>query len=363
MRLAVDIDIPYIETFLEQLSTEFSWDVIKFSDSFLNNKVINECDAIFVRSTSKIDDNLMKGSKISFIGSATSGYDHIDSKYMDWNSIDNKCFVAKGCNADAVVNYVLTSMSLLISKQELSVSDTVGIIGYGNVGSLLKQRLDMFNIKCYFYDPYIDSDEKGCKDDIRDILNCDIVSLHTSYSKSGYFPSHNLLNQENLIDSNLKFLINSSRGEVVDEEYLLSQTMFKYISDVWSNEPDCSKKAINNAYMSTPHIAGYSVQAKKNASISLIKSFCEFFKINIHIDNSSFKTNLSNFDDFPEIDLVENKFPCSFFKDLFDIELCSNNFKHDYLEKGDRFSDIRKSFKHINDYSIYNLEDIARKFN
>ena len=151
MRLAVDIDIPYIETFLEQLSTEFNWDVIKFSDSFLNNKVINECDAIFVRSTSKIDDSLIKDSRISFIGSATSGYDHIESKYMNWNSPDKKCFVARGCNADAVVNFVLTSIAVLISKKELSVNDTVGIVGYGSVGSLLKQRLDMFNIKSFFY--------------------------------------------------------------------------------------------------------------------------------------------------------------------------------------------------------------------
>ena len=114
MRLAVDVDIPYIENFLEQLSAKFSWDVIKFSDSFLNNKVISECDAIFVRSTSKIDDSLIKDSRISFIGSATSGHDHIDNKYMNWTSSDKKCFVAKGCNAEAVVNYVLTLMSLLI---------------------------------------------------------------------------------------------------------------------------------------------------------------------------------------------------------------------------------------------------------
>ena len=362
MRLAVDVDIPYIENFLEQLSAEFSWDVIKFSDSFLNNKVISECDAIFVRSTSKIDDSLIKDSRISFIGSATSGHDHIDNKYMNWTSSDKKCFVAKGCNAEAVVNYVLTIMSLLISKKEISVNDSVGIVGYGNIGSLLKQKLDMFNIKSYFYDPYINSTKKGCKDNIRDILNCDIVSLHASYSKIGHFPSHHLLNQGNLTDSKLKFLINSSRGEVVDEEYLQNQTTFKYISDVWSNEPYCSKKAINNAYLSTPHIAGYSVQAKKNASTSLIRSFCNFFNINIHIEDSSIKTNVSNFD-IPEIDLIENKFPCTFFRDLFDIELCSNNFKHSYLEKGDLFPDIRKSFKHINDYSIYDIEDAARKFN
>ena len=361
MKIAVDRDIPYIEIFVEQLSNEYGWDVIKFSNSSLNNQLIKDCDAIFVRSTSKIDDNLLKDSKISFIGSATSGYDHIESKYMNWNSPDKKCFVAKGCNADAVVNFVLTSIAVLISKQELSVNDTVGIVGYGNIGSLLKQRLDMFNIKSFFYDPYMDIGLGG-KDNIKDILNCDIVSLHSSYSKTGLFPSHHLLNQENLLNANLKFLINSSRGEVVDEEFIQNQTMFKYISDVWCNEPYCSKKAINNAYLSTPHIAGYSVQAKKNASQDVIKSFCEFFNINIYLDHSSLEADISIVD-IPQIDLAENKFPCKFFKDLFDIELCSNNFKHNYLKKDEHFSDIRKSFKYINDYSIFNLKDTARKFN
>tara|TARA_B000000475_G_C15772084_1_gene355686 strand:- start:22 stop:645 length:624 start_codon:yes stop_codon:yes gene_type:complete len=202
----------------------------------------------------------------------------------------------------------------------------------------------------------------GGKDNIKDILNCDIVSLHSSYSKTGLFPSHHLLNQENLLNANLKFLINSSRGEVVDEEFIQNQTMFKYISDVWCNEPYCSKKAINNAYLSTPHIAGYSVQAKKNASQDVIKSFCEFFNINIYLDHSSLEADISIVD-IPQIDLAENKFPCKFFKDLFDIELCSNNFKHNYLKKDEHFSDIRKSFKYINDYSIFNLKDTARKFN
>ena len=361
MRLAVDAEIPYIEIFLEKISSEYSWDVIKFSDSSLTNKAIKECDAIFIRSTSKIDDNLIKDSQISFIGSATSGYDHIESKYMDWNSSEHKCFVASGCNADAVVNYVLTSIAVLISKQALSVNDTVGIVGYGNVGSLLKHRLDMFNIKSFFYDPYADLGLKG-KDNIKDILNCDVVSLHASYSKTGQFPSHHLLNQQNLMDAKLKFLINTSRGEVVDEEFIQNQTIFKYISDVWSNEPNCSKKAIKNAYLSTPHIAGYSVQAKKNASKDIMKGFCEFFNVNINLDYASIETNISN-TFIPEIDLVENKFPCKFFKDLFDIELCSNNFKNNYLEKDGRFSDIRKSFKYINDYSIFNLEDLAGKFN
>ena len=140
MRLAVDVDIPYIENFLEQLSADLSWDVIKFSDSFLNNKVISECDAIFVRSTSKIDDSLIKDSRISFIGSATSGHDHIDNKYMNWTLLDKKCFVAKGCNADAVANYVLTIMSLLISKKEISVMVTFVFLGKENMEFLLKKN-------------------------------------------------------------------------------------------------------------------------------------------------------------------------------------------------------------------------------
>ena len=265
MKLAVDKDIPYLDSFLEILANEYKWDIIKFSDSYIVKSFIKNCDAIFIRSTLNINDELIHKSKIRYIGSATSGYDHIDTDLINWDSSEKKCFIAKGCNSDAVVNYVLSAIAFLISNKQFSVSDSVGIIGYGRIGSLLKQKLDMFNIRSSYFDPYINTNDNDSENKLKRILNCDLVSLHCSHSKTGEFPSHNLINEKTMKHANLNFLINSSRGEVVDEEYILNQTIFKYIADVWFNEPVCSKQNINDAYLSTPHIAGYSIQAKKNA--------------------------------------------------------------------------------------------------
>ena len=110
------------------------------------NDMLKDCEAIFIRSTTYIDSDLIENTPIKYIGSATSGFDHIDNNYLNWNSIDRKCFIAKGCNSFAVVNYVLACLGFLIKLKNFSSADSVGIIGYGNIGSLLSKTLDILGL-------------------------------------------------------------------------------------------------------------------------------------------------------------------------------------------------------------------------
>ena len=354
MKLAIDKDIPYISTFTKELCKKYDWEIFFFKDSDLSNALLKDCDAIFIRSTTYIDSDLIENTSIKYIGSATSGFDHIDNIYLSWNSIDRKCFIAKGCNSFAVVNYVLTCLGYLIKLKKFSTKDRIGIIGYGNIGSLLSKTLNNLDIKNFCYDPY--KSEYHLKKNLKDILNCKVVSIHASYSKEGIYPSYKLINKSCIENCNLKYLINSSRGEIVDEDYVLSNQSINYIADVWTNEPNCSKINIKKALLATPHIAGYSNQAKIRATQELIKSFCNFFKI--HMSNNQIKNTEKLFYDFSNSHNFIDKFPYKFFHQLFDIEKCSKKFKDQLLRKNYRFSDIRKSFKYIDDFSLYNFEDI-----
>ena len=354
MKLAIDKDIPYISTFTKDLCKKYDWEIFFFKDSDLSNDLLKDCEAIFIRSTTYIDSDLIENTPIKYIGSATSGFDHIDNNYLNWNSIDRKCFIAKGCNSFAVVNYVLACLGFLIKLKNFSSADSVGIIGYGNIGSLLSKTLDILSIKNFCYDPY--KSKYNHKKNLKDILNCKVVSVHASYSKEGIHPSYKLINKSSIQDCRLNYLINTSRGEIVDEDYVLNNQSIDYIGDVWTNEPNCSKRNIKKALLATPHIAGYSNQAKIKATQLLLESFCDFFDIDLNANQIRNTDKL--FYDFSNSHNFIDNFPYKFFQQLFDIEQCSKKFKDQLLRKDYKFSDIRKSFKYIDDFSIYNFEDI-----
>lgn len=249
----------------------------------LDNSTIKNADVLLVRSVTKVDFSLLKNSKVAFIGSATSGIDHIDTEYLKKNNIS---FVhAPGSNARSVAEYVLSSLFAIAEYENFDISKkTVGIIGYGQVGSKVKYFLESVGTKCLLNDPPLaEQESEESYHELEQILKADIITLHVPLTTGGQYPTSQLIN-ESFLDK-LKpnvILINTSRGEVVDESALLS---FKatnpdatFILDVWCDEPEISINLLRQCFIGTPHIAGYSYDGKLKATKILAKALFKYTK-------------------------------------------------------------------------------------
>ena len=247
----------------------------------INPGTVKDADVLLVRSVTRVDETLLKGSAVRFVGSATSGIDHIDQTYLENAGI---CFAhAPGSNARSVAEYVLSSLFAIAELQDFSLTDkTVGIIGCGEVGSRLRHFLQCLNIKCLIHDPprqlHQPDDDYV---DLETIATADIISLHVPLDSEPDYPTRNLVDANFL--SKLKndvILINTSRGEVINEVDL---TSFKQhhpeatlVLDVWHHEPDINLELLQQTLIATPHIAGYSFDGKLKATRMLYRALQAF---------------------------------------------------------------------------------------
>lgn len=276
MKIIVDNAIPYIkDRFPENVEVEY------VSGSEFTPAIMKDADALVVRTRTKCNSDLLKGSSVKFISTATIGTDHIDIPWCEKNGITVKN--APGCNAPGVAQYVFSSLFKVGFDPE---KHTLGIIGYGNVGHIVATWAKEMDIKILISDP--PRYEEGKKDmeyhDLDYILkNSDAVTLHVPLTKDGNHPTFKLIGKEEI--GKMKtgaILVNSSRGGVVDEESLkpaLKEKKVKAITDVWENEPQIDSELVNLTSIATPHIAGYSEEGKKRATRMALESISDFFGI------------------------------------------------------------------------------------
>ena len=238
-----------------------------------------DCEILIVRSRTKVNKQLLDGTKVKFVGSTVAGLDHVDENYLKENAIS---FVsAQGCNANAVTEYVISALSNLANDHNFDLSTkTLGIIGVGNVGSRLDFKAKQLGIRTLLNDPIREANEGNNKFvDLDVALSADIVTFHTPLSFSGTHPTHNLLGSQNfnLIKEDT-ILINAARGGIIDESLWEMTKTKENIIDCWENEPNINNKLQSNAYWATPHIAGHSIDAKFMGSFMIYKELCSFTK-------------------------------------------------------------------------------------
>ncbi|MCK5718429.1 MAG: 4-phosphoerythronate dehydrogenase [Thiomargarita sp.] len=233
---------------------------------------LGDAEILLVRSVTKVNQELLANSSIRFVGSATIGLDHIDLAYLEQQSIHFAN--AAGSNANAVTEYVISSLVIIAEQQGFELKDKkVGIIGCGHVGSKLLQKLQVLEVSCLIYDPLLQAKTNDLVfSDLNTVLSSsDIISLHIPLEKSGLYPTHNLVNADFLkqLKANV-ILINTSRGGVIDETALLNALQFKpkmqVVLDVWQNEPNINLALLNKIRLGTPHIAGHSFDGKIQAT-------------------------------------------------------------------------------------------------
>lgn len=272
MRLVID-DACYA---YDEIFSQFG-EIVAIPGRSIDQASVQDADVLIVRSRTKVNQVLLEGSKVKFVGSTVAGLDHVDQDYLAKNNIT--FFSAQGCNSMAVAEFVISAIINLADELDFDYTQkTLGIIGVGNVGSRLAAKAQLMGIKTLLNDPPRQVRENLPEFvDLDAALSADIVTFHTPLTFDGKHPSYQLLNENNFHNiSDQTILFNAARGGVIVEDiWQKTQTMVNII-DCWENEPNINQNLQKTAYWATPHIAGHSVDAKFMGSFMVYKALCDF---------------------------------------------------------------------------------------
>jgi len=245
----------------------------------IDRQSLLDCEILIVRSRTKVNKELLEGTKVRFVGSTVAGLDHIDEAYLQENNITLAS--AQGCNANAVAEYVISALAILANDCSFDLSSkTLGIIGVGNVGSRVDFKAKQLGITTLLNDPPRQEIEgnKGFFN-LNTALSSDIVTFHTPLTFSGSYPTLNLLGSHNFdLITEDTILINTARGGVIDEDLWENTKTKANVIDCWVDEPNINSKLQSSAYWATPHIAGHSIDAKFMGSYMIYKNLSSFTK-------------------------------------------------------------------------------------
>jgi len=261
--------------------------VVLFNGRELSNHdlIVGNADILFTRSQTKIDESLLKNTKVKLIATATTGTDHIDDEYL--NNVRIPFYDAGGCNSNSVAEFVVFSILKWALEKRINLSEKkIGIIGFGRIGKLVARYSSLLGLAIFVNDPPLFTSNYNFPADtsylnLEDLFaECDIITNHVPLIFSGKHPTFNLIGCElvKLMKPDALF-IHHSRGGVVDDSSLLTQKNEKklYLSiDVWNNEPDFNVELAYNCEIATPHISGYSYDGKLNGTLTLLKIFESF---------------------------------------------------------------------------------------
>lgn len=272
MKIVVDENIPLATAFFESAA-----DIVRLPGRQLSAADVQDAEALLVRSVTRVDEQLLKGSRVGFVGTCTIGMDHLDQSYLNRAGI---AFAnAPGCNANSVVEYVYAALCRLDVDWR---SRSVGIIGCGNVGGALHRALKSQGVECRCYDPFLNREQNPDLTDLEEVLQCDIVSLHTPLTTAGRYPSRHMLDYSQLSKlRNDAVLLNCGRGAVIDNLALLQvireRSDLQVVLDVWEGEPEINLELLERVQLGTPHIAGYSFDGKLKGTAMIYQAFCRHF--------------------------------------------------------------------------------------
>lgn len=284
MKIVVDDKIPYISETLSQISDN----VCYVPGSEISAGDVRDADALIVRTRTHCNKQLLEGSKVQFVATATIGYDHIDTAYL--NQRGTAWMNCPGCNAASVAQYVRASLILLGRHYGTSMRQTtLGIVGCGHVGTQVKAAAMAMGMNVLVNDPpREDAGDAGVFVSLDELCEkSDIITFHVPMCTTGKYPTRYLAGSHFFgMLKRQQTIINTSRGGVVDNDMLLhaleTGIVGEAVIDTWENEPDISLSLLNKVYIGTPHIAGYSADGKVNADNMVIDGLCRHFGIENH---------------------------------------------------------------------------------
>lgn len=281
MKIIADENMPNAEALFSHLGT-----VELVNGRALKHDQVKNVDVLLVRSVTKVTRDLLEGSSVRFVGSATIGVDHIDLKYLAEANVAFSS--APGCNAEAVADYVFSGLSYLYLTKGLHwLSKKIGVIGYGNVGKSVYERFARMGCQVCVYDPLkVDYGSSVNFVSLTDVLACDVISLHAPLTHSGSYPTKGMLGAEALSQLSAgAAIISAGRGGVIDEQALIERHAqlngdLHLVLDVWDDEPNINQALVSIVDIATPHIAGYSKQGREKGTWMVYKALCQYLKLN-----------------------------------------------------------------------------------
>ena len=275
IKIVADSNIPFLEGIFEPYA-----DIAYIDGKDIRREDIINADALIIRTRTKCNEELLHGTRVSLIATATIGTDHIDMDYCRANGI--RVYNAQGCNAGGVMQYVFTGLYGTASRNGIKLDGmTLGIIGVGNVGKKVEHLAKYLGFNVLKCDPPR-AEREGPEEFVSMdylVANSNIVTMHTPLDET----------TKGMADWHFfemmrpgTFFINASRGEVVDEEALMEARvkLGPVIIDTWNNEPNINLKLLDMTDIATPHIAGYSFQGKQNGTASAVRAVARQFDIN-----------------------------------------------------------------------------------
>lgn len=280
IRIVADDKMPFLKGALEPYA-----EVKYLPGRMISNILIKNTDALLIRTRTNCTEKLLSETPVKFIGTATIGFDHIDSLYCEKNNIE--WTNAPGCNSSSVQQYITAALLKLSSDNKFKLKDkTIGIIGVGNVGAKVEKSARLLGMKVLLNDPPRARKEGESNFvSLEDILKrSDIITLHVPLNYEGEDKTYHLFDERcfNLIKKRI-WLINSSRGEVVETSILKKSLdtgkLRGAIIDVWENEPDIDFSLVPKVLIATPHIAGYSIDGKAKGTAMVVNSLSRFFDL------------------------------------------------------------------------------------
>ena len=282
MKIVIDNKIPYIEGALESFA-----EVVYLPGNLTGREAVRDADALITRTRTTCSRDVLEGSGVKFIATATIGFDHIDTEYckaagIEWAN-------APGCNAESVNQYIASALCSFSRRHGYTLTDkTIGIVGVGQVGSRVAKTCEILGMKVLLNDPPRERVEGPSQFvSLKTIQEeADIISFHVPLNMEGVDRTYHMVNQEFLQGlKNKTLIINTCRGEVFEtravREAKFSGALDGIIIDCWENEPELDLGLMNLVDYGTSHIAGYSKDGKAKGTKMSVRAISRFFGLGI----------------------------------------------------------------------------------
>lgn len=356
MKIIADNTIPYLQGIAETFA-EISY----ISPEEFTHDRIKNADALIIRSIDKCTQQILEGTSIKLITTATIGFDHIDTAYCDKAGI--AWANAPGCNADSVAQYVLASLITLSIRNNIDLKNkTLGIVGVGHVGKAVERVCKAYGMNILRNDPPREEQEGSAGFvSLKTIAEeSDIITFHVPYTVSGIHATRHLANEAFFGEVKKKpWFINTCRGAVHDTTALLRAKregiVSELIIDCWENEPHIDLQLLDAASIATPHIAGFSADGKANGTRACLQTIGNFFRIPIE----KIGEVVPPLPEEPVIDL--DLFTSRRMEQAVLKTFCPETVDRMLRNAPDHFESLRNNYNHPREYKAYTLLNIKEE--
>lgn len=280
MKFICDDRIPFLRGVLEPYA-----EVLYLPGSETTPELVRDAAALVTRTRTACNRELLEGSQVRAIATATIGFDHIDTQWCEESGI--RWANAPGCNSGSVMQYLGSVLAELSRMHGFSLGGkTLGVVGVGNVGSKVARLASSLGMRVLCCDP-----PRARREGPQGFVNldalldeADIVTLHVPLQREGEDATWHLFDAQML--SRMRpdqFLVNSSRGPVVDNKALLDALkkgkLAGAVLDVWEGEPAIDLELMGKLDIATPHIAGYSADGKAAGTAAAVRMLAREFDL------------------------------------------------------------------------------------